>query len=120
MILIVPSLPCPCLGGVFHTGIGFVLSKQLLQLAMLALGWFCHCGAAHVDGHKRLATEEVKFAHPLHLEGVPDTGHPMPNPSYNLFETSSRSERGISCENDKQGAVGNKFDATSLKEDPEE
>ena len=74
---VVILIVCPCLGGVFHAGIGFILSKQLSRLATATLGWFCCCGVAHVDGHRRLTTEEVKFVHPLCLEGMADTGRPM-------------------------------------------
>lgn len=67
-----------------------------------------------------VATEEVEFARPLCSEGVAETGRPMPSPSYNLFEASSRGERGISFEDDERGVVGDEFDAADLTDDPED
>jgi hypothetical protein len=56
----------------------------------------------------------------LCLEGMAEKGHPVPSPSYNLFETSSRGERGISCEDDDRGEVGGKFNAADPPEGPKE
>jgi len=49
-----------------------------------------------------------------------EKGRPVPSPSYNLFETSLRGERGISCEDDDRGEVGGEFNAADPPEGPEE
>ena len=35
-----------------------------------------------------------------------DLGLPIPKPSYNFFDASSRGERGISLEDEERGVVG--------------
>jgi len=67
-----------------------------------------------------VATEDVEFAWVLCSEGVVETGRPMPSPSYNFLEASSRGERGISLEDDERGVVGDELDAVDLTDDPEE
>jgi len=64
--------------------------------------------------------EDVEFACVLCSEGVAETGRPMPSPSYNFFEASSRGERGISLEDDERGVVGDELDAADFTEDPED
>lgn len=45
-----------------------------------------------------------------------EAGLPIPNPSYNFFEASSRGERGISLEEDEWGVVGDEWDPVDLYE----
>lgn len=51
-------------------------------------------------------------------EGVAETGRPIPSPSYNFLDASSRGERGIwsSFEDAERGVVGE----DDLTEDPDD
>ena len=46
-----------------------------------------------------------------------DTGRPIPSPSYNLLEASSRGESDVSLED---GVVGEELERTEFSEEPEE
>ena len=50
-----------------------------------------------------------------------DTGRPIPSPSYNLLEASSRGESNISWEVEERGVVvGEELEAIDFSEEPDE
>lgn len=49
-------------------------------------------------------------------EGVAETGLPIPKPSNNFLEASSRGERGVSLDEEDRGVVGEE----DLTDEPEE